>query len=166
MFSHWVVSVLALSTGVMGMGRFTELIDFNGTVVPAIHDDVKVLCGAPPNIPDNSLPSDQYAYPVGLLLSGGDKKIHVDAGPGNCKQAACNAVGGAGVIICNDEKNAIDILYTDVGFFAQRVYQNCRVRKGDDEFVQKGQAFCPDGWNVILTDIGKDCTAPTLPGSK
>ncbi|OTB18858.1 hypothetical protein K445DRAFT_8881 [Daldinia sp. EC12] len=121
----------------------------------------EVLCGVPG--PENELPATSYSYPIGLLLSAEGKKIHVDAGPGNCKQAACGTKSGAGVIVCNDEKNGVDLLYSDLGFFAQQVYNKCKHRRDDTDYVENGQAFCPDGWNVILTDVGSDCHASTIP---
>ncbi|KAK6951788.1 hypothetical protein Daesc_006313 [Daldinia eschscholtzii] len=124
-------------------------------------DNIKVLCGVPG--PENELPATSYSYPIGLLLSAEGKKIHVDAGPGNCKQAACGTKSGAGVIVCNDQKNGVDLLYSDLGFFAQQVYNKCKHRRDDTDYVENGQAFCPDGWNVILTDVGSDCHASTIP---
>ncbi|KAI1376629.1 hypothetical protein F4677DRAFT_445422 [Hypoxylon crocopeplum] len=135
----------------------------NGTHV--LDDDIRVLCGAPSDYPNTEFSAYDYSYPVGLLLSGGSRRIHVDAGPRKCKQAACNANGGAGVFICNDQHNPIDVLYTDAGFFAQRVYEKCKHRRDGTDYVQKGQAFCPQNWNVILADVGKVCTASTLPNS-
>ncbi|KAI1099611.1 hypothetical protein F4804DRAFT_337081 [Jackrogersella minutella] len=127
-------------------------------------DDITVLCGAPPDYPDSDYPAFDYSYPIGLLLSGRDLKLHVDAGPKKCKQAACNEGGGAGVFLCNDQSNAIDILYTDIGFFAQRVFEKCKHRQDGSDYIQEGQAFNPDNWNVILTDVGSICTASSLPG--
>ncbi|KAI2609037.1 uncharacterized protein GGS25DRAFT_531942 [Hypoxylon fragiforme] len=158
-----ILSILALAAPILGAVIKDTSIDssINGTV---IRDDIKVLCGAPPTTPDNNFPAYQYAYPIGLLLSGGSRKFHLDAGPGNCKQAACNAGGGPGVFICNDATHSIDILYTDAGYFAQQVYRQCKTRHADGvDWVEKGQAFCPDNWNVILTDVGPNCEASTLP---
>ncbi|OTA86516.1 hypothetical protein M434DRAFT_15811 [Hypoxylon sp. CO27-5] len=129
---------------------------------PILDDDIKVLCGAPPNFPDSDYPALDYSYPIGLLLGGGSRKLHIDAGPANCKQAACNSGGGAGVFVCNDQHNGVDLLLTDIGWFAQRVYDKCKHRLADGtDHVQKGQAFNPDNWNVILTDVGSTCTAST-----
>ncbi|KAL7625184.1 hypothetical protein AAE478_004399 [Parahypoxylon ruwenzoriense] len=128
--------------------------------------DIQVLCGAPPNSPDSDLPAQDYSYPIDLLLDGGGRRLHVDAGPSKCVQAACNAGGGAGVFICNDQHDAINPMYTDIAWFAQRVYEKCKHRKDGVDYVQKGQAFNPDdNWNVILNDVGGDCTASSLPGS-
>ncbi|KAI5865608.1 hypothetical protein GGS23DRAFT_595127 [Durotheca rogersii] len=130
-------------------------------------EDVQILCGAPPNVPDSVFPATDYDHPVGILLSGGDKRLHVEAGPSKCIQAACDTGGGAGVFICNDETHPIDPLYADIGWFAQQVYFKCRDRRGDQDFVHKGQAFNPDDkWNVILNDVGPDCTASSLPDQK
>ncbi|KAI1390873.1 uncharacterized protein F4822DRAFT_426720 [Hypoxylon trugodes] len=126
-------------------------------------DDIQVICGAPTSSPDNEFPASDYSYPIGLLLSSGTHKLHIDTGPSKCKQAACGSNGGAGVVVCNDEKNGVDLLYSDIGFFAQRVYEGCKHRKNGVDYVEKGQAFCPDGWNVILTDVGLTCSASTLP---
>ncbi|KAI2463448.1 hypothetical protein F4781DRAFT_440608 [Annulohypoxylon bovei var. microspora] len=128
-------------------------------------DDIKVLCGAPPDYPDSDFPASDYSYPIGLLLSGGNRRIHLEAGPAKCKQAACNSNGGAGVFICNDQHNSVDVFYTDAGWFAQQVYERCKQRRDGTDYVQEGQAFCPDNWNVILSDVGSDCTASTLPSS-
>ncbi|KAI0896128.1 hypothetical protein F4806DRAFT_502456 [Annulohypoxylon nitens] len=129
------------------------------------HDDVRVICGDPSDYPNTEFPSTDYNYPIGLLLSGGSRKINLQAGPRKCTQAACNAGGGAGVFICNDQPKSIDVLYTDAGWFAQRVFEKCKDRRNGVDYVEKGQAFCPDNWNVILSDVGDVCTASTLPGS-
>ncbi|KAI1214768.1 uncharacterized protein F4807DRAFT_8126 [Annulohypoxylon truncatum] len=126
-------------------------------------DDIRVLCGDPPDYPNTEFPTWDYSYPIGMLLSGGSRRIHLEAGPRKCIQAACNAGGGAGVFICNDQHNSIDVLYTDAGWFAQQVYSKCKQRRDGTDYVEKGQAFCPDNWNVILSDVGDECTASTLP---
>ncbi|KAI1458467.1 hypothetical protein F4805DRAFT_140391 [Annulohypoxylon moriforme] len=132
---------------------------------PFKRDEIKVLCGQPPDYPNTEFPATDYSYPIGMLLSAGSQHIHLEAGPSKCVQAACNTGGGAGVSICNDQHNAIDVLYTDAGWFAQQVYSQCKQRLDGTDYVEKGQAFCPDNWNVILSDVGSDCTASALPGS-
>ncbi|KAI2641550.1 hypothetical protein GGS26DRAFT_585940 [Hypomontagnella submonticulosa] len=126
-------------------------------------DDIQTLCGAPPNMPNTEFLVSDYAYPIDLLLSAGDTKLHVDAGPAKCKEAACGADGGAGVYICNDNTKPIEILFSDIAWFAQQVYNKCKVRRDGTDFISKGQSFCPDGWNVILADVGDHCDAP-IPG--
>ncbi|KAI1648281.1 hypothetical protein F4815DRAFT_155334 [Daldinia loculata] len=160
-----VISAVAFASPIMAaaLGRAVTPIADQAKSTFAELDDIQVLCGVPK--PDNELPATSYSYPIGLLLSSGDKRLHIDAGPGNCKQAACGSKSGAGVIVCNDEKNGVDLLYSDIGFFAQQVYNTCKHRRDDIDYVEKGQAFCPDGWNVILTDVGTDCHASTIPSN-
>ncbi|KAI1396433.1 hypothetical protein F4819DRAFT_491513 [Hypoxylon fuscum] len=170
------VSILAFASPIVAMaikdraadvGKLLSPVDKyeNGTIAGGIKrpgdDDIQVICGAPPGSPDNSFPAYDYSYPIGMLLSGGDKRIHVDAGPGKCRQAACNDGGGAGVIVCNDGP-ATDLRAADIGWFAQRVYEKCKTRRDGQDYVEKGQAFCPDHWNVILSDVGGQCTASHL----
>ncbi|KAI1658961.1 hypothetical protein F4813DRAFT_34689 [Daldinia decipiens] len=160
-----VFSVVALASPIVAatLGRAVTPTADQANSTFAELDDIQVLCGVPK--PDNELPATSYSYPIGLLLSAGDKRLHIDAGPANCQQAACGTKSGAGVIVCNDEKNGVDLLYSDIGFFAQQVYNKCKHRRDDIDYVEKGQAFCPDGWNVILTDVGTDCHASTIPGN-
>ncbi|KAI1776455.1 hypothetical protein F4818DRAFT_440822 [Hypoxylon cercidicola] len=121
-------------------------------------DDVTVLCGQPPDHPDTPILASEYAYPVGLLLGAGDKTLHFSKGPSACRQVACNPSTGedAGVTVCSDESVEIDILYTDMAWFAQRVYDQCKVRHSDGkDYITKGQAFNPSAkWNVILSSFG------------
>ncbi|KAI1415343.1 hypothetical protein F5Y13DRAFT_187443 [Hypoxylon sp. FL1857] len=168
------ISVLAIASSALAAaikdsssGSIAKSLDgAQGANLAMRDDDIKVLCGAPPDYPDSDFPAQDYSYPIGLLLGGGDHKLHVDAGPAKCIQAACNSGGGAGVFVCNDQHNGVDLLYTDIGWFAQRVYEKCKHRLDDGtDHVQKGQAFCPDNWNVILTTVGSDCTASTPPSS-
>ncbi|KAI0834617.1 hypothetical protein F5Y06DRAFT_300471 [Hypoxylon sp. FL0890] len=154
----WVLSSLILSA------KPLNGIPAGGVVMR--EDDIKVICDAPPDYPDSDFPAADYAYPIDRLLSGGSRKLHVDAGPAKCIQAACNSNGGAGVFVCNDQHNGVDLLLKDIGWFAQHVYEKCKHRADDGtDHVREGQAFCPDNWNVILSDVGSDCHAPTLTGS-
>ncbi|KAI1075659.1 hypothetical protein F5B20DRAFT_585029 [Whalleya microplaca] len=119
----------------------------------AKRDDIKVLCGAPPSMPDTDIPLTDFNWSIGVLIDAGSKRLHVEAGPSNCVQASCSKVGGAGVYLCNDQPNPIDIQYSDIAFFAQQVTRTCQHVVGDTNYVRKGQAFCPDSWNVILTEL-------------
>ncbi|KAI1138670.1 hypothetical protein F5Y05DRAFT_418894 [Hypoxylon sp. FL0543] len=143
-------------------GPLAKSLDGSHAAGVAKRDDIRVVCDAPSDWPDSDYPAQAYAYPIGLLLSGGGNKLHVDAGPAKCIQAACNSNGGAGVIVCNDQTNPVDLLLTDIGWFAQRVYEGCKHRLDDGtDYVREGQAFCPENWNVILTDVGDHCDANT-----
>ncbi|KAH9993353.1 hypothetical protein F4779DRAFT_631888 [Xylariaceae sp. FL0662B] len=121
-------------------------------------DDINVLCGAPPSMPDSDFPGTDYNWPIGMLMDAGSKRLHVEGGPSRCVQAACPKGGGAGVYLCNDNPGPVDIQYGDVAFFAQLVARRCRHTVGDTDYVRKGQAFYPDNWNVILSDVNP-CTA-------
>ncbi|KAI6087007.1 hypothetical protein F4821DRAFT_278291 [Hypoxylon rubiginosum] len=128
-------------------------------------DDVKVLCGQPPDHSDLTLLASLYSYPVGQLLgaAGGDA-VYFEPGPANCKNVACNPsddgpnVGTtAGVTVCSDDSNEIPIGKQDMGWFAQRIYEQCKVRIDNVDYLQKGQVFVPGAkWNVILSDLGPD----------
>ncbi|KAI0381902.1 hypothetical protein F5Y04DRAFT_280549 [Hypomontagnella monticulosa] len=126
-------------------------------------DDIKVLCGAPPDMASTEFLATDYNYPIDQMLSAGTYKLHVDAGPAKCKQASCGENGGAGVYICNDNTKPVEALYSDIAWFAQRVYEKCKVRRDGTDFLSKGQSFCPDGWNVILADVGDHCDAAPVP---
>ncbi|KAI0166749.1 hypothetical protein GGR52DRAFT_574707 [Hypoxylon sp. FL1284] len=124
-------------------------------------DDVKAQCGMPPDRPNTPLPASDYAYPISKLLKWGSGTLHFAAGPKACMRVSCNPGPGdnAGVIVCSDAHQEVDIMYSDIAWFAQEVYRQCKVRHSDGlDYIQKGQIFNPDApWNVILSDWGHTC---------
>ncbi|XXG99880.1 hypothetical protein Hte_006221 [Hypoxylon texense] len=125
-------------------------------------DDVQVKCGQPGGASDNELPASSYAYPIDQLSNHGDVKVHFYAGPAYCYLVSCNPSNNgnsAGVTVCNDKPEEVDITYGDMAWFAQRVYEQCKVRHDDgNDYIQKGQAFNNDAnWNVFLSDVGDAC---------
>ncbi|KAI8960578.1 hypothetical protein F5Y11DRAFT_329492 [Daldinia sp. FL1419] len=156
-------SVLALVSPIMAatIGRAVGSSSDQASHAIVERDDIFTQCGFP--APSNELVASAYDYPIGALLSAAGKTIHIDAGPSNCKQVICGSKSGGGVYVCNDNTHAVDLLYSDIGFFAQQVYNTCKHRRDDIDYVQKGQSFCPDSWNVILSDIGSNCQVPEIP---
>ncbi|KAI4863633.1 hypothetical protein F4820DRAFT_449793 [Hypoxylon rubiginosum] len=141
------------------MKVFTLLALVSPIVASAIkRDDIQVNCGQPAGASDTQLLASEYSYPVSQLLKGGDATVHFYKGPAFCYVVSCNPGSGdnAGVTVCNDADKEVDIAYADMAWFAQRVYDKCKVRHDDGkDYLQKGQAFNPDAdWNVFLSDLG------------
>ncbi|KAI1767731.1 hypothetical protein GGR53DRAFT_526202 [Hypoxylon sp. FL1150] len=129
-------------------------------------DDVIANCGEPADHSDNQLLRSEYSYPIGLLLgaAGGDA-VYFEPGPSNCKNVACNPGkdgANAGVTVCSDDTSEIPIGKQEMGWFAQRIFEQCKIRTPDGvDYLQKGQVFNPDAkWNVILSDLGPDAQCP------
>ncbi|KAI0476573.1 hypothetical protein GGR56DRAFT_694156 [Xylariaceae sp. FL0804] len=112
--------------------------------------DYNILCGAPPYYPSSQTWCSDYDYPLRMLLAGGDLYFNSTAGPAACQSVACDKYSGAAVYFCNDNPTNISVLFETMGEAATATIDKCceKMQKGD--FVNRGQAFSPDNWNVFL----------------
>ncbi|KAI1338409.1 hypothetical protein F5Y15DRAFT_417054 [Xylariaceae sp. FL0016] len=112
-----------------------------------------IMCGAPPYYPSSSMWCADYNYPLEMLLAVDDLYFNASAGPAACQSVSCDRDSGAAVYFCNDNPHPISVLFSTMGEAATATIRKCYVEVQQGDFVNRGQAFSPDNWNVFLGQI-------------